>query len=38
MLVVTAAAVVRLGARDGVRLLEPVGRPAEEPAPAAIPH
>lgn len=38
LLLATAGAMARISARDGVRLLEPVGRPADAPAPAAVPH
>ncbi|MDN5821180.1 MAG: CAAX protease [Brachybacterium sp.] len=38
LLLLTAAMVARISAREGVRLLEPVGRPAGEPVPAPVPY
>ena len=38
LLVVTVVLVMRISSREGVRLLEPVTRPAGEPAPAPVPY
>ncbi|ASK65993.1 CAAX protease [Brachybacterium avium] len=38
LLLLTAVSVARISAREGVRLLEPVSRPAGEPAPAPVPY
>lgn len=38
LLLVTAGTVAWISAREGVRLLEPVARPADQHAPAPIPH
>lgn len=38
LLLVTAVLVMRISAREGVRLLEPVTRAAGEPAPAPVPY
>lgn len=38
LLLATAVLLARISAREGVRLLEPVTRAAEEPAPAPVPY
>lgn len=38
LLLLTAAIAARISSREGVRLLEPVTRPADESAPAAVPY
>src|SRR5699024_1382000 len=38
LLVVTVMLVMRISSREGVHLLEPVTRPAGEPAPAPVPY